>query len=130
MNYNTNLVIKYRVFLNNSYTTETDINNVCMSEIVYQENFLEAFYLAEYNDKIVGEQQTLLYELLIQDQRIQLVLEKLSKKTNFDDKYIVFFYLFSYPLFHITHEIITNYLINNEIPNELFETMNEEIEKM
>ena len=130
MNYNTDLVIKYRVFLNNSYTTENDINNVCISEIVYQENFLEAFYLTEYNDKIVGEQQTLLYELLIQDERIQLVLEKLSKKTNFDDKYIVFFYLFSYPLFHITHELITNYLVNNEIPNELFETMNEEIEKM
>jgi hypothetical protein len=130
MNYNTDLVIKYRVFLNNSYTTENDINNVCISEIVYQENFLEAFYLTEYNDKIVGEQQTLLYELLIQDERIQLVLEKLSKKTNFDDKYIVFFYLFSYPLFHITHELITNYLLNNEIPNELFETMNEEIEKM
>jgi hypothetical protein len=130
MNYNTDLVIKYRVFLNNSYTTENDINNVCMSEIVYQENFLQAFYLAEYNDKIVGEQQTLLYELLIQDERIQLVLEKLSKKTNFDDKYIVFFYLFSYPLFHITHELITNYLVKNEIPNELFETINEEIEKM
>ena len=130
MNYNTDLVIKYRVFLNNSYTTENDINNVCISEIVYQENFLEAFYLTEYNDKIVGEQQTLLYELLIQDERIQLILEKLSKKTNFDDKYIVFFYLFSYPLFHITHELITNYLVNNEIPNELFETMNEEIEKM
>ena len=130
MNYNTDLVIKYRVFLNNSYTTENDINNVCISEIVYQENFLQAFYLTEYNDKIVGEQQTLLYELLIQDERIHLVLEKLTKKTNFDDKYIVFFYLFSYPLFHITHEIITNYLINNEIPNELFETMNEEIEKM
>jgi hypothetical protein len=130
MNYNTDLVIKYRVFLNNSYTTENDINNVCISEIVYQENFLEAFHLKEYDDKIVGEQQALLYELLIQDERIQMVLEKLSKKTNFDDKYIVFFYLFSYPLFHVTHELIKNYLVNNEIPNELFETMNEEIEKM
>jgi hypothetical protein len=90
--------------LNNSYTTESDINNVCISEIVYQENFLEAFYLTEYNDKIVNEQQTLLYDLLIQYESIQTLLEKLSKKINFDDKYIVFVHLFSYPLFHITHE--------------------------
>ena len=130
MNYNTDLIIKYRVVLNNSYTTENDINNVCISEILYQENFLEAFYLKEYDDKIISEQQSLLYELLIQEECIQLVLEKLSKKTNFDDKYIVFFYLFSYPLFHITHQLITNYLVNNEISNELVETMNEEIEKM
>ena len=130
MNYNTDLIIKYRVFLNNSYTTENDINNVCISEIVYQENFLQAFYLTAYDDKIIGEQQSLLYELLIQDVNIQNILEKLSKKTNFDDKYIVFFYLFSYPLFHITHELIKNYLIKNEIPNELIESMNDEIEKM
>jgi hypothetical protein len=130
MNYNTDLIIKYRVFLNNSYTTENDINNVCISEIVYQENFLEAFYLTEYNDEIVGKQQSLLYELLIQDDRIQLLLENLSKKTNFDDKYIVFFYLFSYPLFHLTHELIKHYLLENEISNELIETINGEIEKM
>jgi hypothetical protein len=91
MNYNTELIIKYRVVLNNSYTTENDINNVCISEILYQENFLEAFYLKEYDDKIISEQQTILYELLSQEECIQLLLEKLSKKTNFDDKYIVFF---------------------------------------
>jgi len=130
MNYNTDLVIKYRVFLNNSYTTEDDINNVCISEIVYQENFLQAFYLAEYDDKIIGEQQSLLYELLIQNESVQMILEKLSKKTGFDDKYVVFFYLFSYPLFHITHELIKTYLIKNEVSNELVETMNQEIEKM
>jgi hypothetical protein len=130
MNYNTELIIKYRVVLNNSYTTENDINNVCISEILYQENFLEAFYLKEYDDKIISEQQTILYELLSQEECIQLLLEKLSKKTNFDDKYIVFFYLFSYPLFYLTHQLITNYLVNNEISNELIETINGEIEKM
>ena len=130
MNYNTDLIIKYRVVLGNSYTTENDINNVCISEILYQENFLEAFNLKEYDDKIVGEQQTILYELLIQEECIQTLLEKLSKKTNFDDKYIVFFYLFSYPLFHLTHQLIANYIVNNEISTELIEIMNEEIEKM
>jgi hypothetical protein len=130
MNYNTDLIIKYRVFLNNSYTTENDINNVCISEIVYQENFLQAFYLKDYDDKIVSEQHTLLYELLIQYECIQNILEKLSKKTHFDDNYIVFFYLFSYPLFHITHELIKNYLLNNEISSDLIVSINAEIEKM
>ena len=78
MNYNTDLIIKYRVVLNNSYTTENDINNVCISEILYQENFLEAFYLKEYDDKIIGEQQLLIYNLLIQEECIQFLLEKLS----------------------------------------------------
>jgi len=129
MNYNTNLIIKYRVFLNNSSDKE-DIHDVCMSEVVYQENFLEAFYLSEYDDKIIGEQQMLLYEILIHNEWFNDILEKLSKKTSFDDKYIVFFYLFSYPLFYITHEILKEFLNNDNVSNTLIETMIKEIENM
>jgi hypothetical protein len=126
MNYNTDLIIKYRLFLNSS----NDMSNICMSEVVYQENFLEAFHLKEYDDKIVSEQQTLLYHMLINEEWFQLVLEKLKNKIKIDDNDIVYIYLFSYPLFHIAHEIIVNFLVNNEIPNYLIETLNDEIEKM
>lgn len=126
MNYNTELIIKYRLFLNNS----NDVSNVCMSEVVYQENFLEAFHLKEYDEKIIGEQQSLLYNMLINEVWFQLILEKMSNKTKIDDIEIVFIYLFSYPLFHISHEIIVNFLLHNEIPNYLIETLNDEIEKM
>ena len=125
MNYNTDLIIKYRLFMNGS-----DITENVMSEVVYQENFLEAFYLNEYNEKIVSEQQTLLYDILIHEEWFQLLLENLSKKINFDDKDILFIYLFSYPLFHVTHELIKHFLVDNEVPNHLIELMNEEIEKM
>lgn len=125
MNYNTDLIIKYRLFMNGS-----DITENAMSEVVYQENFLEAFYLNEYNEKIVSEQQTLLYDILIHEEWFQLLLENLSKKINFDDKDILFIYLFSYPLFHVTHELIKHFLVDNEVPNHLIELMNEEIEKM
>ena len=125
MNYNTDLIIKYRLFMNGS-----DITENAMSEVVYQENFLEAFYLNEYNEKIVSEQQTILYDILIHEDWFQLLLENLSKKINFDDKDILFIYLFSYPLFHVTHELIKNFLVDNKVPNHLIELMNEEIEKM
>ena len=125
MNYNTDLIIKYRLFMNGS-----DITENAMSEVVYQENFLEAFHLNEYNEKIVGEQQTLLYDILSNEEWFQLLLENLSKKINFDDKDIVFIYLFSYPLFHVTHELIKHFLVDNEVPEHLIELMNEEIEKM
>lgn len=125
MNYNTDLIIKYRLFMNGS-----DITENAMSEVVYQENFLEAFYLNEYNEKIVSEQQTILYDILIHEDWFQLLLENLSKKINFDDKDIIFIYLFSYPLFHVTHELIKHFLVDNEVPNHLIELMNEEIEKM
>jgi len=125
MNYNTDLIIKYRLFMNGS-----DITENAMSEVVYQENFLEAFYLNEYNVKIVSEQQTLLYDILIHEEWFQLLLENLVKKINFDDKDIVFIYLFSYPLFHVTHELIKHFLVDNEVPEHLIELMNEEIEKM
>ena len=130
MNYNTDLIIKYRLFLNNSEDTENDMNNICMSEVVYQENFLQAFKLASYDDKIVSEQQTMLYDLLIEEESIQLLLENLSKKIQFGDKEIQFMYLFSYPLFYITHDLIVNFLVHKEIPNRLVELLNEEIEKM
>ena len=125
MNYNTDLIIKYRLFMNGS-----DITENAMSEVVYQENFLEAFHLSEYNENIVGKQQTLLYDILSNEEWFQLLLEKLSKKINFDDKDIVFMYLFSYPLFHVTHELIKHFLVDNEVPEHLIEMMYEEIEKM
>lgn len=125
MNYNTDLIIKYRLFMNGS-----DITENAMSEVVYQENFLEAFHLNEYNEKIVSEQQTLLYDILIHEDWFQLLLKNLSKKINFDDKDILFIYLFSYPLFHVTHELIKHFLVDNEVPDHLLEMMNEEIEKM
>ena len=125
MNYNTDLIIKYRLFMNSS-----DITENAMSEVVYQENFLEAFHLNKYNEKIVSEQQTLLYDILIPEEWFQLLLENLSKKINFHDKDILFIYLFSYPLFHVTHELIKNFLVDNEVPDHLIEMMNEEIEKM
>lgn len=130
MNYNTDLIIKYRVFLNGLDTMENDMSNICLSEVVYQENFLEAFYLKEYDEKIIGEQQTLIYNMLINEKWFQLILEKLSCKTKIDDINIVYIYLFSYPLFHITHEIIVNFLVTNEIPNHLIENLDNEIEKM
>ena len=126
MNYNTDLIIKYRLFMNGS-----DITENAMSEVVYQENFLEAFHLSEYNENIVSKQQTLLYDILSNEEWFQLLLEKLSKKINFDDKdIIVFMYLFSYPLFHVTHELIKHFLVDNEVPEHLIEMMYEEIEKM
>jgi prolipoprotein diacylglyceryltransferase len=125
MNYNTDLIIKYKLFLNSSDITENAI-----SEVVYQENFLEAFYLNEYDDKIISKQQTLLYDMLTNEEWFQLLLENLSKKTKIDDDEMVFVYLFSYPLFHITHEIIKNFLVNNEVQKHLIEMMNEEIKKM
>ena len=125
MNYNTDLIIKYRLFMNGS-----DITENAMSEVVYQENFLEAFHLNEYDDKIVSEQQSLLYDILIHEEWFQLLLENLAKKINFDDNDIVFIYLFSYPLFHVTHELIKHFLLDNEVPSHLIELMNEEIEKM
>ena len=126
MNYNTDLIIKYRLFMNGS-----DITENAMSEVVYQENFLEAFHLSEYNENIVSKQQTLLYDILSNEEWFQLLLEKLSKKINFDDKdIIVFMYLFSYPLFHVTHELIKHFLVDNEVPEHLIEMMYEEIKKM
>lgn len=125
MNYNTDLIIKYRLFMNGS-----DITENAMSEVVYQENFLEAFHLNEYNEKIVSEQQTILYDILIHEDWFQLLLENLAKKIIFDDKDILFIYLFSFPLFHVTHELIKHFLVDNEVPNHLILLMNEEIEKM
>jgi prolipoprotein diacylglyceryltransferase len=130
MNYNTDLIIKYRLFLNSLDDVENDMNNICMSEVVYQENFLEAFHLNDYDDKIISKQQTILYDMLSNEDWFQLLLENLSRKTKIDDNEIVFIYLFSYPLFHITHEIIKNFLVNNEVHKQLIEMMNEEIEKM
>jgi hypothetical protein len=108
----------------------SDITENAMSEVVYQENFLEAFHLSEYNENIVSKQQTLLYDILSNEEWFQLLLEKLSKKINFDDKDIVFMYLFSYPLFHVTHELIKHFLVDNEVPEHLIEMMYEEIKKM
>jgi len=127
MNYNTDAQVNYHVF-----SRLSDKNDVYShaSEVVYQENFLDAFHLTEYDEKIVGNQQTLLMDLLIKKYEIVDVLSNLSKKLNIDDNEFLFIYLFSYPLFYLTHELICNFLAYEEIPSELIKKIIAEIEKM
>ena len=127
MNYNTDAQVNYHLFLRISDKDEVYTHT---SEIVYQENFLDAFHLTKYDENIVGNQQTLLLDLLIKREEFGVVLSNLSKKLNIDDDEFLFIYLFSYQLFYLTHELICNFLLYGEISSELIEKINAEIEIM
>lgn len=127
MNYNIYTKTNYKVF---SKISNNEAVDLCVSEVVYQENFLDAFYLTEYDEKIIGEQQSLLMNLLIDKADIVDVMCHLSKKINIDDNEIIFIYLFSYPLFYLTHQLICNFLVNGEISFDVIQKLHIEIEKM
>jgi hypothetical protein len=127
MNYNTDAQVNYHLFLRISNKDEVCTHT---SDIVYQENFLDAFHLKKYDENVVGNQQTLLLDLLIKREEFGVVLSNLSKKLNIDDDEFLFIYLFSYQLFYLTHELICKFLVYGEISSELIEKINAEIEIM
>ena len=61
MNYNIHTEVKYHIYTNLSNNEKVD---TCISEVVYQENFLDAFYLTEYDETVVGLQQNILFDML------------------------------------------------------------------
>jgi len=127
MNYNIDAQVNYKIFSHISDNVEIDI---CMSEVVYQENFLDAFYLQEYDEQVVSNQQTLLLNLLIEKEEVVEILSCISKKLNIDDPEFSFIYLFSYPLFYLTHNMICHFIDKGVILPEIFEKLVSEIENM
>lgn len=127
MNYNIHTQVNYNIYTNLSNNEKVD---TCISEVVYQENFLDAFYLTEYDEKVVGPQQDILFGMLKTNEQMIEILNNLSKKLDLDDNEFLFIYLFSYPLFFVMHKIICYFLNNGEITNDLVEEINIEIEKL
>jgi hypothetical protein len=145
MNYNTNVNVNYKIYLE---LTTNKVMNMSMSETIYQENFLDVFRIKEYDANIISTQQDLLYQLLCDYDEIKVLLNNLSKKipiymlgdcsqnenggkeveNNIEKNTFVF--LFSYPLFNITHKLICEVLNNSSISNENIDLLIKEIDKM
>ena len=68
--------------------------------------------------------------LLIEKEEVVELLSCISKKINIDDPEFSFIYLFSYPLFYLTHNMICHFIDKGTILPELFEKLVVEIANM
>lgn len=98
---------------------ESESNNKEYSDYLYKNELLHAFNLNDYNDTTINVKISELYKLLCienptNNQTIKLknIINKLSEKYFNNDIEAGFIMLFSYQLFHITHNILCNILCN------------------
>jgi hypothetical protein len=117
---------KEQVVLRNyeSDSDEEDItNDQDSADYLYRNELLNAFNLTEYNDIILNTKINELYKFLFLDDthldtnldthidKLKLIVSDLSEKY-FNSMEAGFMMLFSYELFHITHNILFNIFYN------------------
>jgi len=109
-------IINYNYNFLCSYKNEKDYEK---SETIYRKEFLKAFNLDEFSEKIISTTTDLLYKKLIEDSYIQnIIIEvlkinpqlKLFEKDNYKPKELAFTILFSYDYFYIFHKLLCYYL--------------------
>ena len=106
---------------------ESGLDNKEISDYLYKNELLHAFKLNDYNDIIVNLKISELYNLLFienttNNQIIKLkdIINNLSEKYFNNDIEAGFIMLFSYELFHITHNILCN-IINNKCDDDKYD---------
>jgi len=121
--YNNNFICTY-VFYDSSILkfnpisliyTKIDDDDFDCSEMLYQNELLQAFNLTEFDDKIINNKVIELYNSIdlefIDNKEFKEILIFLSEQHFTDDLLIGFMSLFSYHLFHISHLCINDFVV-------------------
>lgn len=99
-----------------------------IQEDMYRSQLLQAFGLEEWDDDIINNETTVLYNKIKDIPQMLLVFEKIKSHENYqifitflgDDNYILFKLLFKFELFYATHAILCYYLARGE--NEIVDS--------
>jgi hypothetical protein len=115
MLYNTSLNIDYK---DEKYTNEHNV--------IYQKQFLKAFYIEEYDEKKVIKKMDQIYDDICNDNNMKKLFDEIKKRNKIfpfelKDK-DMFSLLFSYDTFDLLHLFIKEYYENDYISDKTYET--------
>jgi hypothetical protein len=126
----------YDITVECSYNT---IENPVEANTLYQEQFLKAFGLAEYEQKAVDRETNTVYIKMQNAPGIQGILQDMKKSKMgvfcvlFSDtdeaasNEFAFVCLFGYDLFHVFHRCICEYYTTHTIQDESIDALKKEI---
>ena len=115
MLYNTSLNIDYK---DEKYTNKHNV--------IYQKQFLKAFYIEEYDEKKVIKKMDQIYDDICNDNNMKKLFDEIKKRNKIfpfelKDK-DMFSLLFSYDTFDLLHLFIKDYYENDYISDKTYET--------
>lgn len=98
-----------------TYHLITDDNEI--SDALYKLQFLEAFSLIDWDDKVINETLSHIYNCIKDDEQFNNILDcfKQTKKIFVDekeDKEKIFVWLFNYDHFYLIHRCLIDYFTN------------------
>jgi signal recognition particle subunit SEC65 len=129
MNYNTNLKCTYQYYdpyispdLPKSIKKEVE-DLESMSEILYQAELLQVFYLSEYNYEKINEKINELYLKMEKNKELKEIMKNVASKILSEDETTGFMILFSYSFFYLLHECICDFLVHKTVAREKIEKL-------
>ena len=133
--YNTTIECTYHstdVFLETDKISEQEKNFV--RSCVYRQEILNIFGLDEFDQDLINNKVSLLYEKMKEEQNIKKCIEEVLQKMNIplnirNDK-LGFLLLFSYDLLYITNDCVCEFLNNGNINKNTIKLLENAISSM
>jgi len=114
-------VTQYECFYNDDqkmFSAKDDLtedDKLEIKEFIYREDLINAFGLAEFDERLINAEIEHLYEQMKHLTELHPILDILAGKMMSFDRTIGFLILFSYDYFYLMHQIICDFINNNKI---------------
>ena len=118
----------YDPYFNNKIEPEDFTKDVEQCEdnanLIYKANFLQAFNLTDFDDKIINSQIKELFNLLKSHEEFYNCMLSLTYKFLSEDIELGMMFLFSYDYFFATHKCLSEFLEKGDISKENIDFLN------
>jgi len=119
----------YNITIDVNYYEKKELTDEELNEL-YKTQFLEAINESDYNEEMILAKMDFLYNLLVTTKLNNIfdLLCKYSSTVPMEDNKLGYYLLFSFDFFYITHSILSNYFVFDEINDELYNVLEQKIE--
>ena len=114
---NENLKDKYDF---NMLCTYSKIKDFDESDILYKIQFLQLFFLKDYNDLVINNTSYLLFNYFNKNNKIKELLEVTSLK---DDLLTAFRMFFAFPTLHMFHKLLCDFYHEKDFDEENYKQL-------
>jgi hypothetical protein len=120
----------YNTHFNCTYQDEENVSDVDLdlAEDKYREDFLQTFGVSDYCDDTVNAVIQDLYKKIKDDEKMMILLKKMSTTFMVEDPEIGLIIAFSYDYFYLTHPCMCDLLETGTISQENFDSLKLKVE--
>jgi hypothetical protein len=104
----------------NMICTYCKIKDFYESDILYKIQFLQLFFLKNYDDKVINNTSYLLFKHFYHNNKIKELLEETSLK---DDLLTAFRMFFAFPTLHMFHKLLCDFYHEKDFDEENYKQL-------